>query len=114
MNKTETVMSVCLNCTREEVCLQNFGKIVPKCLKIKDFDDPTGCGGLCKINEQYCRLLDANFGIRACLNLRQAMSSCASGYFKCVQIHMCVKDDKRCDGVINCYDKSDEMGCGKF
>ena len=48
----------CDNCTTDEVCLadEERREKVPTCHKIKYAKDPTGCGGLCEL-EQICHRL---------------------------------------------------------
>lgn len=114
--ETSTVSSICSTCTTNQVCLQNPGQLRPICKIIKDDQDPTGCGGLCLINSQYCRLLDSKHNIRACLNVQKGagVRDCAPGQFRCKNdASICLPRVAICDGFIHCPDKSDEINCGK-
>jgi len=52
------VVRFCDECLPEEVCVALVGEPVPSCRLPKDAIDPTGCGGLCRINTEFCRQLD--------------------------------------------------------
>ena len=49
----------CDNCMANEVCLSNDLELdrLPACHRIKNNMDPTGCGGLCKVEYQICQRL---------------------------------------------------------
>ena len=49
------IVRYCDNCTTDEVCLadEERREKVPTCHRIKYAKDPTGCGGLCEM-EQIC------------------------------------------------------------
>ena len=52
------IVRYCDNCTTDEVCLadEERREKVPRCHRIKYAKDPTGCGGLCEL-EQICHRL---------------------------------------------------------
>lgn len=82
----------------------------PKCKKIIDRKDPTGCGGLCKINKEYCKLLDEEIMLFQCRPLRNKLN-CSNEFFNCG--NRCIPKKLRCDGIFHCSDLSDEKNCGK-
>lgn len=96
-------------CLRDEVCLKD--NAIMACVKIKDVKDPTGCGGICKINTQHCKLLDVTFKLYECKDNMNILK-CPIDHFNCG--NMCINKSRRCDGVINCSNKSDELNCRKL
>lgn len=69
-----------------------------------------GCGGLCALETEACQLVDKARGVRVCRLL--AMATCSPHEWRC-RNGLCVPAEARCDGAIQCYDRSDEMHCGK-
>ena len=51
-------LRLCDDCRAGEVCVALVGEQVPSCKAANDSADPTGCGGLCRINTEFCRQLD--------------------------------------------------------
>ncbi|XP_044260962.1 LDL receptor repeat-containing protein egg-1-like isoform X2 [Tribolium madens] len=98
----------CQNCTSGHICLKLTEVESPKCLQPLDRKDPTGCGGFCSVNTQFCQLLDLQHQIYQCSNLTNTLK-CPLHTFNCG--NMCVNMTKRCDGFIHCRDKSDEFQC---
>lgn len=82
----------------------------PKCLKTVDKKDPTGCGGLCKLNIEFCQLLDVQSRVYQCSQIKNSLH-CPNGTFNCG--NMCIFIKNRCDGIIHCSNYSDEKNCGK-
>lgn len=60
---------------------------------------------------EACQLVDKSRGVRVCRLLTQV--SCSSHDWRC-RNGFCVPSEARCDGFIQCYDRSDEMHCGKY
>ena len=59
-SKLNTIADVryCDDCSKsQEVCV-SVTEGAPVCQDIKDPLDPTGCGGLCLLNEQICLRID--------------------------------------------------------
>lgn len=102
-------IQICENC--DQICLKRYETDIPQCLQPIDKKDPTGCGGFCSINTQYCRLLDHKHRIYQCSNLKNILK-CPNNTFNCG--NMCINLNKRCDGIIHCSNKIDEINCGKF
>jgi hypothetical protein len=48
----------CDECLSGEVCVALNSEDVPTCRQPHDPSDPTGCGGHCHINTEFCRKLD--------------------------------------------------------
>ncbi|XP_046966221.1 uncharacterized protein LOC124534401 [Vanessa cardui] len=96
------------SCQTNEVCMLDeiSGKSI--CKLAIDMDDPTGCGGLCAMETEACQLVDKSRGVRVCRLLTQV--SCSSQDWRC-RNGFCVPSEARCDGSIQCYDRSDEMHC---
>lgn len=78
----------------------------------KDITDPTGCGGHCKLEIQFCKRIDTVLNIYSCMDTPTLI--CEENEWKCNRTLMCIPVSKRCDGIIHCFDKSDEMHCGKL
>ncbi|XP_060532792.1 low-density lipoprotein receptor-related protein 5-like isoform X2 [Cylas formicarius] len=99
----------CVDCDlAEEVCIKTAELEQPKCVRKRDKKDPTGCGGLCRIEVEYCKRLDKRSPVHQCLRL-QHLLKCPANMFNCG--NMCVSIDKRCDGKVDCSNKSDEKDC---
>ncbi|XP_048521637.1 low-density lipoprotein receptor-related protein 1 isoform X2 [Dendroctonus ponderosae] len=104
----ELIRPYCVNCTEDEVCIKTAETKKPTCLPMTDKRDTTGCGGLCKINEEYCKLLDKTIKVYQCLALNNRLK-CPENTFNCG--NMCVSMDKRCNGQIDCANMMDEKNC---
>ncbi|XP_057656222.1 low-density lipoprotein receptor-related protein-like [Diorhabda carinulata] len=99
----------CTNCTLEkEICLKLNGTSKPECVQTIDEYDPTGCGGLCQINIEFCQILSRKYQVYQC-SPRKTTLNCAQDQFNCG--NMCINAEKRCNGFIDCSDKSDEQNC---
>ncbi|KAG5327159.1 LRP2 protein, partial [Pseudoatta argentina] len=96
----------CDDCFEGELCVAIFGEMVPICRKIRDHNDPTGCGGFCTLNRQKCHRLDVD----AFRCERVERFFCLENEWTCSNT-LCIPLDKRCDGHMNCYDHSDEFDC---
>ncbi|XP_039758117.1 uncharacterized protein LOC120632332 [Pararge aegeria] len=96
------------SCQKNEVCMLDEINGVSICKIALDMDDPTGCGGLCAMETEACQLVDKARGVRVCRLLTQA--ACSSEDWRC-RNGFCVPSTARCDGSIQCYDRSDEMHC---
>lgn len=83
----------------------------PECVVPIDYFDPTGCGGLCLINTEYCQMLSQKYNVYQCLP-RKFLLTCNDYEFNCQ--NMCINGDKRCDGNIDCSNRLDEKNCGKL
>ncbi|XP_026759319.2 uncharacterized protein LOC113518541 [Galleria mellonella] len=96
------------SCQTNEVCMldENSGKSI--CKQSIDIDDPTGCGGLCALETEACQLVDKMRGVRVCRLL--TLVTCSEQEWRC-RNGLCVRAEARCDGSIQCYDRSDEMHC---
>ena len=53
-----------------EVCL-SYNQDVPICRSIKNSNDPTGCAGLCIIDQEICQKLDHQNAFRYIFVLNQ-------------------------------------------
>ncbi|XP_074029553.1 uncharacterized protein isoform X2 [Leptinotarsa decemlineata] len=91
-----------------EVCLKVEETGKPRCVLAADWNDPTGCGGLCSINTHFCQILDARLKVFQCSLLTDTLK-CPKGAFSCG--NMCISQEKRCDGVMDCSDLLDEKNC---
>ncbi|XP_066260386.1 LDL receptor repeat-containing protein egg-2-like [Euwallacea similis] len=98
----------CRDCTINEICFKTSEIERPKCVRIVNKNDPTGCGGLCKINTQFCKNLDKNFHVYQCLDLKNRLQ-CPENTFNCE--NMCISLSKRCDGRVDCSNLLDEKNC---
>ncbi|CAH0405384.1 unnamed protein product [Chilo suppressalis] len=96
------------SCQTNEVCMLDENSGTSICRKAIDNEDPTGCGGLCAIETEACQLVDRLRGVRVCRLL--SLVTCSPQEWRC-RNGLCVKADQRCDGSIQCYDRSDEMHC---
>ncbi|KAK4877816.1 hypothetical protein RN001_010322 [Aquatica leii] len=105
MNFTEITKETLCNCTNDEVCLKIVENLTPKCRSIVDRKDPTGCGGLCRINEEYCKKI--HLRVYQCRELIKL--NCSTEQFNCG--NRCVPMKMRCDGIINCSNGKDEQNC---
>ncbi|CAL4141747.1 unnamed protein product [Meganyctiphanes norvegica] len=95
----------CKFCSIDKVCVALEGETHPTCREPLDASDPTGCGGLCVMDSEVCQAL----GSRA-FNCHSA-SQCLHDEWRCDD-GLCIPHIKRCDGHMNCYDRSDEQHCG--
>ncbi|KAF5291761.1 hypothetical protein FQA39_LY14249 [Lamprigera yunnana] len=95
-------------CENNEVCLKVIENELPRCEQIVDKKDPTGCGGLCKVNEEYCKRIQSF--IYQCRSVTKL--NCSGQLFNCG--NRCIPMKMRCDGVINCSNKLDEKNCSKI
>ncbi|XP_013176577.1 PREDICTED: uncharacterized protein LOC106124450 [Papilio xuthus] len=95
-------------CQKNEVCMLEESSGTSLCLIALDPDDPTGCGGLCALETEACHLVDKARGVRVCRPLGAA--ACAARQWRCKN-GFCVSEHARCNGSIECYDRSDEMYC---
>ncbi|XP_039297031.1 sortilin-related receptor [Nilaparvata lugens] len=94
----------CGLCVGGEVCVAVRDDPVPYCRSIVDYNDPTGCGGHCKINVELCQRLQKD--IYRCVD----DSQCLEDEWQCSN-RLCIPISKRCDGYFNCYDNTDEFDC---
>ncbi|XP_030033944.2 uncharacterized protein LOC115450077 [Manduca sexta] len=96
------------SCQKDEICMldESSGKSV--CRQSADIDDPTGCGGLCALETEACQLVDKKLGVRVCRLL--TLATCSPLEWRC-RNGLCISADARCDGTIQCYDRSDEVQC---
>ncbi|CAG9772742.1 unnamed protein product [Ceutorhynchus assimilis] len=106
--ETDTSNPYCQNCTNNEVCMKTRETEKPRCILMTDKRDPTGCGGLCKINTEYCKNLDKLFQVYQCLKLKNLLK-CPEKTFNCG--NMCIPLEKRCNGQIDCINMMDEKEC---
>ncbi|XP_063821697.1 uncharacterized protein LOC135071796 [Ostrinia nubilalis] len=96
------------SCQTDEVCMLDENSGTSICRKAVDIDDPTGCGGLCALETEACQLVDRARGVRVCRLL--TLVTCSPQEWRC-RNGLCVRAEHRCDGTIQCYDRSDEMHC---
>lgn len=96
------------SCQIDDICMldENSGKSI--CRPPIDKSDPTGCGGLCALETEACQLVDKMRGVRVCRSLSSI--TCSPNEWQC-RNGFCVPAEARCDGTIECYDRSDEMFC---
>ncbi|XP_020288297.1 uncharacterized protein LOC109856931 isoform X2 [Pseudomyrmex gracilis] len=94
----------CDDCLGGEVCVALVDEEVPICRNTRDSRDPTGCGGLCVINKQKCHRLDVD--AFKCVEINH----CQDNEWTCTN-SMCLPLEYRCDGKMNCHDRSDEYNC---
>lgn len=83
----------------------------PTCVKAINENDPTGCGGLCRINTHYCQVLDKKTKVHQCSLLKNILR-CPNNTFNCG--NMCISRKKECDGKFDCSNGSDEKNCGEY
>ncbi|CAD0194794.1 unnamed protein product [Chrysodeixis includens] len=95
-------------CQKNEICMLDENSGTSLCRKPTDDDDPTGCGGLCALETEACQLVDKARGVRVCRLL--TLVTCSPDEWRC-RNGLCVPADARCNGSIQCYDRSDEMYC---
>ncbi|KAG5895356.1 hypothetical protein JTB14_003153 [Gonioctena quinquepunctata] len=91
-----------------DICLKIGQTEKPRCVQAQDRTDPTGCGGLCPIKTHYCQILDAKLRVFQC-SLLTGTLECPQGTFNCG--NMCILEKKRCDGVMDCSNRTDEENC---
>ncbi|XP_068085529.1 uncharacterized protein [Anabrus simplex] len=94
----------CDECIEGEVCVALSIEQVPICRQPLDREDPTGCGGHCLINTELCQKLDVD--AFRCVD----DSYCLPTEWRCGN-QLCIPEVKRCDGHMNCYDRTDEHDC---
>ncbi|KAJ8956295.1 hypothetical protein NQ318_015031 [Aromia moschata] len=106
----KTIQDVfCGHCDlRFQVCLKIQETDRPRCVRIVDKNDPTGCGGLCPINTHLCRALDGRRRLYQCVQLKKTLK-CPRGRFNCG--NRCIPMEHRCDGVLDCSNRADEKDC---
>ncbi|KAF5292665.1 hypothetical protein FQR65_LT11217 [Abscondita terminalis] len=92
-------------CEKHQVCIKFDETSKPTCAEASDRNDPTGCGGLCQIDEEYCKRID--LGVYQCRRLNKL--NCSREQFNCG--NRCVPLRMRCDGVIDCSGFVDEKNC---
>uniref|UniRef100_A0A6P7HCU4 Low-density lipoprotein receptor-like n=1 Tax=Diabrotica virgifera virgifera TaxID=50390 RepID=A0A6P7HCU4_DIAVI len=101
--------SYCNNCTfLVEICMKVNDTSKPECVQVKDVADPTGCGGLCQINTQFCQILSQKYKVFQC-SPRKTVLNCDDNQFNCG--NMCISEEKSCDGKLDCSNGSDEENC---
>ncbi|XP_050666349.1 uncharacterized protein LOC126966393 [Leptidea sinapis] len=96
------------SCQKDEVCMLDEDNGRAKCRVAADVEDPTGCGGLCELETEACQLVDRLRGVRVCRLI--TMATCSPSDWRC-RNGLCVPFSSRCDGSVQCYDRSDEMHC---
>ncbi|KAF9421563.1 hypothetical protein HW555_002496 [Spodoptera exigua] len=96
------------SCQKNEICMLDENSGTSVCRKSIDNDDPTGCGGLCALETEACQLVDKVRGVRVCRLL--TLVTCSPDEWRC-RNGLCVPAEARCDGSIQCYDRSDETYC---
>ncbi|CAG4964897.1 unnamed protein product [Colias eurytheme] len=96
------------SCQNNEVCMLDEDTGTSVCKIAVDIDDPTGCGGLCALETEACQLVDKERGIRVCRLI--TYETCSPEDWRC-RNGLCVPSSARCDGSIQCYDRSDEKQC---
>ncbi|XP_015601678.1 uncharacterized protein LOC107270833 isoform X2 [Cephus cinctus] len=109
-NRTEITLDLnatryCDDCVVGEVCVALVDEEVPTCRTGPDPHDPTGCAGLCLINKQKCHRLDVD-----AFRCAVVEHYCLDDEWTCSNT-LCIPLVKRCDGHMNCYDRSDEYNC---
>ncbi|CAK1602020.1 unnamed protein product [Parnassius mnemosyne] len=104
----ENISQKFCSCQRNEVCMLEENSGTSVCRTAIDLNDPTGCGGLCALETEACHLVDKSRGVRVCRLL--SLATCSAQEWRC-RNGFCVSADARCDGSIQCYDRSDEMHC---
>lgn len=100
----------CGNCTEKQICFKTEETEKPKCVDITDYHDPTGCGGLCILNVEFCAMVDREHRVYQCSPLGNLLR-CPSNTFNCGD--QCIARSKVCDGIVHCKDMQDERFCGK-
>ncbi|XP_045469278.1 sortilin-related receptor-like [Harmonia axyridis] len=101
-------ISYCTNCTENHVCFKTEETEKPKCVEISDKHDPTGCGGLCILNIEFCAILDRQRKVYECSPLKNLLK-CPEDTFNCGE--QCIARSKVCDGIIHCTNMQDERFC---
>ncbi|KAK9887585.1 hypothetical protein WA026_023470 [Henosepilachna vigintioctopunctata] len=110
-NNATTIKNIkiyCSNCTKEQVCMKIEETSKPKCFNVVDEHDPTGCGGICLLNVEYCAVLDRKHGVFQCTPLKTLLN-CPKDNFNCGE--QCIPTHNVCDGVIHCKGMQDETNC---
>ncbi|XP_025152388.1 uncharacterized protein LOC105181089 isoform X3 [Harpegnathos saltator] len=105
MSHNTNVTRYCDDCFEGEVCVALVDEEVPTCKSPQDLEDPTGCAGLCAINQQKCHRLDLD--AFRCVKVEHY---CLENEWTCSNT-LCIPMEKHCDGHMNCYDHSDEYDC---
>ncbi|XP_068626326.1 uncharacterized protein [Battus philenor] len=106
---SKNVLTTFCACQENEVCMLEESSGTSVCKRAADLNDPTGCGGLCALETEACHLVDKARNVRVCRLL--TLVTCSPHEYRCKN-GFCVSADARCDGSIQCYDRSDEMHCG--
>ncbi|XP_041974890.1 prolow-density lipoprotein receptor-related protein 1-like [Aricia agestis] len=96
------------SCQTNEICMLNETSGTSYCRVAADMDDPTGCGGLCALETEACHLVDRSHGARVCRQINPV--TCSPKHWRCKN-GLCVPLEARCDGYVQCYDRSDEINC---
>ncbi|KAL3270992.1 hypothetical protein HHI36_021495 [Cryptolaemus montrouzieri] len=106
--KNQSTKIYCIHCTNNQVCLKTEEIEKPKCIDIVDKLDPTGCGGLCLLDVEFCALLDKKHRVFQCSPLRNLLR-CPKDTFNCGE--QCIATKNVCDGVVHCRNAQDEKHC---
>ncbi|CAL4123193.1 unnamed protein product [Meganyctiphanes norvegica] len=94
----------CQFCLVHEVCVALEDETHPTCREPTNIYDQTGCGGLCMMDSEVCQALGSRaFSCHSALKCLHDEWRCDDG--------LCIPYIKRCDGHMNCYDRSDEVNC---
>ncbi|CAG9137613.1 unnamed protein product, partial [Plutella xylostella] len=118
IQRTETTTSVVDTTTVEPLVLttRNTSKLsdvlekIRKNIKTFSKDAKKRCGGLCALETEACQLVDRRARrVRVCRLL--TLITCGEDEWRC-RNGLCVDAAARCDGTIQCYDRSDEIHCG--
>ncbi|KOB65194.1 putative low-density lipoprotein receptor [Operophtera brumata] len=115
-NNSENVSSVLLKIRKNIRTYLRYKNPKPKEILKKDLSqrfcmcqkNEICCGGLCALETEACQLVDKTLGVRVCRLL--AMVTCSPAEWRC-RDGLCVPTEARCNGSIQCYDRSDELLC---
>ncbi|CAL4065502.1 unnamed protein product, partial [Meganyctiphanes norvegica] len=92
-------------CLPEQVCVSLQDEDQPFCREPLDVTDTSGCGGLCILDSEVCQSTGQPHAFRC-----QSGSQCLKDEWRCAD-GLCIPSSKRCDGHMNCYDRTDELNC---